>query len=256
MKRIFWISIFISCFTATWVRATNDSTATHILNLAHHSYQEEKYNLSIDYYTQLIESQYENADLFYNLGNAYYKNGELAHAILWYERALRLAPTDEDIKHNLTFVNQKITDKIEAIPQSFFERKWIETAHRATERQWAIISIVASALLIVSIMLFLFSKRSGIRLIAVIAQVILALQLILSILFARYEKQYLQSKDEAIIMGMVVEAKSEPNATSNTLFVVHEGLKVTLTNEVNGWVEIKLPNGERGWIQENVIEVI
>lgn len=252
-----WLTLLILSFCFSIIYGSNIDTAaqTH-MTLGNEAYQKENYSLAIDYYTQNIEDGYESVSLYYNLANAYFKNGNNARALLWYERALRLAPADEDIKHNIAFVNQKITDKIDPIPTSIFSRWWTAMAKQFNEKQWAIISIISASLLLIAVLLFLFSKNRAIRISGFIILWLSAIILIFSILFASKEKKSLESHQEAIIMDLVVEAKNEPNASGKTLFVIHEGLKVEITAEMNGWIEIKIPNGEKGWIMENMVEVI
>ena len=134
-----------------------------LLRRADSVYQQENYADAITLYEQIAANGNEGSILFYNLGNAYYKNGDNAKALLWYERALKLDPTDEDIQHNIAFVNQKIIDKIDAVPETLFAQWWQKVTNLMNERQWAILSIIGSFLLFLSIGAYLFARSGGVR---------------------------------------------------------------------------------------------
>lgn len=256
MKRLSIFFLLTICFSIIYANTEADTSAQGLMVMGNESYQKENYSLAIDYYQQIIDYGYESAALYYNLGNSYYKNGNNAQALLWYERAQRLAPGDEDIHHNIVYVNQKITDKIDPIPQSIIVRWWNNLAKKCNEKQWSILSIICCGILVASIIVFLFSKRKGLRIGGFNLLWCSAIVLVFSIIFASKEKKSMEAQNEAIVMDLVVEAKNEPNVTGKTLFVIHEGLKVEITSEMNGWIEIKIPNGEKGWIMENMVEVI
>ena len=226
------------------------------MNRADSAYQQETYTDAIALYEQVVANGNEGATLFYNLGNAYYKIGENAKALLWYERALKLDPSDEDIQHNIAFVNRKIIDKIDAVPETLFAQWWRKIANLMNERQWAILSIIGSFLLFLSIGAYLFSRSGGLRTTGFVTFWISIIIIVFSVIFANKQKEKATQHTEAIVMDLVVDAKNAPNAAGKNLFVIHEGLKVQITNEMNGWVEIRLPNGEKGWIARNSIEKI
>ena len=229
---------------------------TQLLKKANDAYQQENYNEAIDLYEQVAKQKIGSADLYYNLGNAYYKAGFNAKALLWYERALRLNPSDEDIMHNIAFVNQKITDKIEPLPPTTLQRLWNNLSMSCTERQWGILSIVFSFLVTLCMVTYIFARHSGLRIGAFVTFWIAAILLVFSIIFGSKEKARAQQNNEAIVMNLVVEAKSEPTSNGHTIFVIHEGLKVQMEKEENNYVEIRIPNGEKGWISKSAIEKI
>lgn len=229
---------------------------TQLLQKANKAYQQENYNEAIDLYEQVAQQKIGSADLYYNLGNAYFKAGFNAKALLWYERALRLNPSDEDVQHNIAFVNQKISDKIEPLPQTTVQRLWNNISMSFSERQWGILSIVFSFLLTLCVVAYIFARHAGLRIGAFIIFWISALLLVLSVVFGHKEKARAQQNDEAIVMNLVVEAKSEPTSGGRTIFVIHEGLKVQMGKEMNNYVEIRIPNGEKGWISKSAIEKI
>lgn len=254
MKKIQHI-LYLFLFTLSATFCYGNEVAA-IMSRADSAYQQENYTDAIALYEQIVANGNEGATLFYNLGNAYYKNGENAKALLWYERALKLDPSDEDIQHNIAFVNRKIIDKIDAVPETLFAQWWQKVTNLMNERQWAILSIIGSFLLFLSIGAYLFARSSGLRTTGFVTFWLSIIVIVFSVIFSAKQKEKATQHTEAIVMDLVVDAKNAPNAGGKNLFVIHEGLKVQITNEMNGWVEIRLPNGEKGWIAQNSIEKI
>ena len=254
MKKIQYI-LFVILFTMSAAVCYGD-TDEQLLLRADSAYQQENYTEAITLYEQIAANGNEGAILFYNLGNAYYKSGENAKALLWYERAHKLDPSDEDIQHNIAFVNRKIIDKIDAVPETLFAQWWRKVTDLMSEQQWAVLSIIGSFLLFLSIGAYLFARSGGLRTTGFVTFWISIIVIVFSVIFANRQKEKATQHTEAIVMDLVVDAKNAPNASGKNLFVIHEGLKVQITNEMNGWVEIRLPNGEKGWIAQNSIEKI
>lgn len=227
-----------------------------VMQNGNEAYQQENYSEAIQLYQSIINEGNEGSILFYNLGNAYYKSGDLARALLWYERALRLDPNNDDIKHNILFVNNKIIDKIENIPEFVLSKWWNTLSKSMTSRSWAIVSIILAFLLFLLIVIFSMSRRQWLHTLSFILGVLVFITLIVSIAFAEKEKNRYEKAPEAIVMESVVSAKNTPNQSGGDLFVIHSGLKVRVTDKIGEWYEIMLPNGEKGWVQADDIEVI
>ncbi|MCQ2286563.1 MAG: tetratricopeptide repeat protein [Bacteroidales bacterium] len=173
-----------------------------VMQQANEAYQQKDYATSIDLYQQIVEAGNEGAILYYNLGNAYFKNDELAKAVLWYERARRLDPRNEDIQHNIAFVNQKLIDKIDVLPELFITRWWKGVSQSFTSNGWAIASIIFSALFFLFLALFLLLKNPRIKSLSIILSIICIVLLIFSILFAHQEKNRYEKHPEAIVMDL------------------------------------------------------
>ena len=251
MRRIIAFIAFLSVSFFTFA-SVDDS----LMQQGNTAYQNGDYNLAIDCYQEIIDHGNEGAILYYNLGNAYFKAKQTADALLWYERALRLDPSNEDIKHNIAFANMQITDKIEVLPELFIVRWWNGLSQSMTATAWAVMAVVFGALFALSIALMIVSRRRWLSVTAVALVLISLIIAIFSLIFASKEsKRYIQ-QPEAIVMQSVVNAKGTPNETGTSLFVIHEGLKVAVTDRVGSWVEIKLPNGEKGWVEDSSIEII
>ncbi len=249
-KIIAIIAIFSIAFSA--FASVDDS----LMQQGNTAYQNGDYELAIDCYHEIISHGNEGAILYYNLGNAYFKAKQTPEALLWYERALRLDPSNEDIKHNIAYANMQITDKIEVLPELFIVRWWNALSKSMTVTGWAMSAVVFGAFLALSIALILVSRRRWFSVTTVVLALFSLIIAIFSLIFASKESKRYIRQPEAIVMQSVVNAKGTPNETGTSLFVIHEGLKVAVTDRVGTWVEIRLPNGEKGWVEAATVEII
>lgn len=208
-------------------------------------------------YEQLLATEGEAADVYYNLGNAYFKSNEIAKAILNYERALLLAPADEDIKFNLSLAQSKIVDKVSE-PYRVFFSVWLEDIiNLFAMGTWAIVAIVAFLVFLSALLLFLFSNRVNARKIGFIFAIVSLFITIFANLSALHHHHKMTNRTAAIILQPSVTAKSTPDNSGTDLFVIHEGRKVNITDDtMKGWKEIELEDGTVGWVPTNVLEKI
>ena len=171
-------------------------------------------------------------------------------AILNYERAKKLNPRDEDIKHNLTIANAYVVDKIDIIPE-FFLKNWITNIVNMTSSDnWAIISISSFILFLLLFLIYLFSGRIGIKKLSFWLGILIFFISILSFYSSLRRKQLLTLRNSAIIITPTVTAKSSPAETGVDLFVIHEGARIKIVDSIDVWNEIKLSDGKRGWIRK------
>ena len=202
-------------------------------------------------YEKILATDMESVPLYYNLGNAYYKMHEYPLAIYYYEKALKIDPSNEEVQTNLAIANHAIVDKIEPVPQSFIVRGWRNARASLSGNQWAWCSIVFFALLLVSLFLFLRSRKVGLRKLGFFAGLVFLLVFGLSVVFAAQLKVASEKQDQAILMTPTVTVKSSPSETSVDLFVLHEGTKVSILETADGWCKIKIANGSVGWLMED-----
>lgn len=220
---------------------------------ANAAYNAGSYDTAVMLYNQILDNDVESVPLYYNMGNAYYKMREYPMAIYCYEKALKLDPSNDDVRTNLDIANLAIVDKIEPVPQSFIVKGWNGLKHKLSGDQWAYVSIGAFALLLVAAYLFLRARKMGWRKLGFFGGIVVALVLALSVVFAAQLKNASSRQDQAIVMKPTVTVKSSPNEASVDLFVLHEGTKVTLLDEADGWNKIKIANGSIGWLQADFI---
>lgn len=249
MKRII-NTILAILFTAT-VFAQAD-----LLQKANELYTKEQFKQSIDVYNQILMTNMESPEVYFNLGNAYYKTGQYTLAILNYERAKLLAPDDEDINFNLQVANQKVVDSIQELPGIFIVRWWNSLVNSQTTDGWAILSILSFVIFLIMLGFYFFAKTSEVKRITFWSGCFLIVFTIFSWSSAAKQKSRLVNHSEAIVMQPTVTVKSSPTETGTNLFVVHEGLKVKITDKLGDWVEIKLADGNKGWLLLESIERI
>lgn len=255
MKKIGLFYIVFSFTISIFANNLQDSLYK-IVEQGNQFYQRGKYTEAIESYLQVVESKFESSNLYYNLGNAFYKNNEFGKSILWYERALLLNPSNDDIKHNIAFVNQKLEDKIDVLPKLFITEWYDSISATLTSNQWAMLSIIACILVVLSILGTLFLRFSWGKSVSFIVGICFLICCIFSIHFAYKNNKSMENNPEAIVMKSVLTGKSTPSESGTDLFVIHEGLKVSITDQLNDWIEIKLPNGEKGWVEYSDIERI
>ncbi|MEA3446041.1 MAG: tetratricopeptide repeat protein, partial [Bacteroidota bacterium] len=245
--------IFIGLFIATLAFADSNQA---LIEMANKQYSDGDYPAAIANFEKVLETGYESAGLFYNLGNAYYKSGELSAAILFYEKAKLLAPNNEDINFNLELANSHVTDKLEIIPE-FFLVEWINSfSLMFSTNQWAIAGMIALGLCLIFFLIFLYNRVALIRRFSFYLSMLLLVATISSFIFSSKEAKKLSIRDTAIIFSPSVTVKSSPDESGTDLFLLHEGSKVRLIDSIGTWVEISLSDGNEGWIEKEAIRVI
>ena len=220
---------------------------------ANAAYADGRYDEAATLYQAMIDEQ-PNATLYYNLGNAQFKKGELAQAILAYERALRLEPNHKDAQYNLAFAQSRITDNI--VEQDFFVSSWARAVRNSlSESTWLILSISLFVLALAGLLLFLLGREPWLRKTAFhVAWVALLFSLIAGLNAASLHKRD-TLRNEAIITQGVVNAKSSPDRSGTDLFTVHEGTKVLIRETIGEWSNISVGSNE-GWIRTSCLERI
>lgn len=220
------------------------------------AYIKEDYATAIQVYEALLKDG-EAADVYYNLGNSYYKTGEIAKAVLNYERALLMQPGSGDIRANLEVARAKTIDKVEPIPEVFFVSWTKSLINSMSVDAWATWGIVSFILLIVALYFFIFSKQTLLKKIGFVAGIIFLIITVCANLFASQQKERLINRSEAIVMNPSVTVRSTPSESGTSLFILHEGRKISIKdNSMKEWKEIRLEDGKVGWIPASAIEII
>lgn len=251
MKKLITLILLIAPF---FLFAQEDNTT--LWQKANAFYTTEKYQQAVSAYEQIVASGKESAELYFNLGNAYYKTGDINNAILNYERAKLLAPHDVDIAFNLDIANQYVVTKIEELPQPFFLRWTTSVVNKYPTDTWAYISIGAFILFLLLLGLFLFSKTVSAKRISFWIGILAIILSGYTFSMAAQQKGKINNRKHAIVFSPRVTVKSSPSETGTDLFLIYEGLKVEVTDSLNTWSEIKLADGNKGWLQTSCIEKI
>jgi len=207
-------------------------------------------------YRQLYDEGYRSEDLLFNAGNAFFKSGDNASAIVFYERAKLLAPADEDIDYNLQIARSRITDRFETVPQLFFV-KWFDfLSLLASTNVWAVAALAMFVAALILVLIFLTKSRARGRLLSFwlfLAALVLS---VFMILLAIRNNSLVNNSNRAVITCSIVTGRSAPGETGNELFVLHSGTTVTIEQELGSFLEVRLPDGNKGWIRSDCMEKI
>ena len=220
------------------------------------AYVNGNYQEAIKVYESLLK-QGESAELYYNLGNAYYRTENITRAVLNYERALLLSPGDGDIRFNLQIARSKTIDKIVPESEMFFVTWYRSLVNIMSVDGWGRMALVSLALVIVLFLVYLFSARVWVQKVGFFGGGILLVVFVFSNFFAWQQRQQLLNREGAIVVAPSVTVKSTPAQNGTDLFILHEGTKVVITDgSMKSWREIRLADGKKGWIESKKIELI
>lgn len=273
MKKISILFSLLILFSATLMAQTENQVAsdsiisnqqaevlTQIQNVskadADSAYIKEDYATAISIYENLLKKGV-SAEIYYNLGNSYYKAGDIARAILNYERAVLLSPNNSDYNTNLDIASAKKVDKDEYSSEIFIISWGKSIVNLMSSDQWAIFSVIVFIIFLVGLSLFVFSKKSTIKKTSFVFGLCALILVPITNYYASYQRNKILSKNTAIVLEPSVTVRSTPSETGTSLFVIHEGKKVNIKDgSMTSWKEIELENGQVGWIPTEVIEVI
>ncbi len=227
-----------------------------IFDSANKFYIDEKYQEAVDEYVKILNTGYENGAIYFNLGNAYYKLGSIGKAILYYEKAKKIIPSDEDIINNLNLANLYIADKITPIPELFYIRYFKSFTKLMSPNNWMKVFLTLYVMLCLVICGRIIIKKQKVKNFLHKLIFLSAFLTALSLFILLYSFYELNRHDWAIVMSDKVEVSSSPTEDSTQLFSVHEGTKVKIKRTNEKWIEISLADGKVGWITKDHIEII
>lgn len=252
MYKIFF---FILTVSHTLVAFPN-SNADELLSAANKAYLDNQYSHATELYEEILALGLESVNLYYNLGNAYFREGRYGRAILNYERALRLKPGHENSYFNLLVAQSRIVDKVTPVPTIFYVRWWRSFYSVFSINNWGWMVIVCLLMALICLGYYFFTSKRRNKILAFAGACGFFFLMLVSNLAARSQHYNNHKRMEGIIILPRVAAKSSPSETSPELFVVHEGSKGLIINELNEWFEIRLANGNVGWVKKGSLEVI
>jgi tetratricopeptide (TPR) repeat protein len=219
-------------------------------------FQNGEYEKALNSYGEILQMGYESADLYYNMGNCHYKLGENARAILNYERALRIRPRDEDIRFNLQIANLSVTDKIQEIPELFYVRYYKQFRSLFSLRALTLISLIFYFFVIGSLVAWLLIRNRSVRRVLKAALIVFLIFFIVSSLTTVSKILSMKRRIEAVVMVQEVNVRSAPQDEATEIFTIHEGLKIRISNKRGDWYEIRLADGNEGWLPAKDVEII
>jgi len=253
-KKASKVFILISLFVLSPAFASNVNAVTKAE--ADSAYIRGQYQQAIKDYEELLK-QGAAPELYYNLGNAYYRTENITRAVLNYERALLLSPGDRDIRFNLQIASSKTIDKIVPESEMFFFSWYRSLVNLTSVDGWATIALISLALVIFLLLVYLFAERILFRKIGFFGGIVLLLLFLVSNIFGWQQKQGLVNRKGAIIISHYCTVKSSPSKNGTDLFILHEGTKVNIKDgSMKDWKQVRIADGKEGWIQTNQLEEI
>jgi tetratricopeptide (TPR) repeat protein len=249
MKRHLFILIFI--LTSYGFAQNND-----LFEKGNALYNQGKYNEAIDAYITILDTKNHSSELYFNLGNAYYKLNKVAPSIYYYEKALQLSPNDEEIKNNLVFAKNMTIDAIDTIPEVGLSKFTKSIANYMTFDGWAKTAVILVFCFVILFLIYYFAYTTIRKRLSFIASMASLFLLVITLILA-FHKFNLDKKDKpAIVFAQESKVKAEPNLRSEESFILHEGTKVQIIDTVKSWKKIKLADGKMGWISQDDIKAL
>lgn len=235
---------------------TGTAQNTSLFDQATTAYNEGAYEKCIDLYKTILDSGEHSAEVYYNLGNSYYKLNDVANSIYFYEKALLLAPNDPEILNNLGYAQQMTLDAIEVLPETGFSKLYKTVTETLTFDEWAYLGVVLMMLFVALYIVFYYARYSSRKRWAFIGSLVSLAIAVISVIFAFIQYQDFKTHRPAIIFADEVNIQAEPNITSNEVFVLHAGTKVNVLEELNDWKKISLSDGKTGWISSSNLKLL
>lgn len=242
--------------TESTENAPENASLESLWDEANTAYLRSDFRTAIRTYQEILDRGMVSAKLYYNLGNACFKDNRTGEAILYYHRALLLKPGDEDIRYNLSVAEGRTIDRIEPIPE-FFLKEWLHTLRtQLGGTTWTILSLLLLALTLTSGLLFLLAQRLSLRKGGFFAGLGFGVLFLITTLFASSARREVLDHDRAVVLSSAVSVKSSPDKSATDLFVLHEGTCLTLGEALGDWQEITIADGKKGWLEKRHIEAI
>ena len=243
--------------TIVFICLLNSINATNpIIIEAEKAYDNKNYKLAIEKYEGLINEGFKSFELYYNIGNSYYRNKNIGKAIYYYELARKINPNDEDIRINLAIVNSQTIDKIDSKENFFINAVKTNVLQSISTTSWAWLTIILISISFLMYFLFYYFNSSTLKRICFIIASIFLISFFITYFLGNTA---LNSKIEnkfAIILSTQVNVTNEPNTVATNKFTLHEGTKVKIVESNTDWVLIKLENGNEGWIKLKDVGII
>ncbi len=227
-----------------------------LFNKANNYYKVKKYIDAIATYNEILKQGNESYIVYYNLGNTYYKNGNFGYAILYFEKALKLSPGDEDIIHNIAIVSSKLKDKVEIVPKLFIFNWWEALISIFSPDAWTIVTSIFFIMILLAITLFFFSRTFILNRIAFFCGIIFIFLFFISFILTIGKIESAKGSNYGVLINNVANVKSSPDENGKVTFIIHEGLKVKIEDEIDNWYKIRLTDGKLGWIEKEDIGII
>lgn len=231
-------------------------TSSELFSKANTFYKNGQYSKATQLYLNIEKSGLESEELFFNLGNSYYKLNKVAPSIYYYEKTLKLNPMHQDAANNLAFAKRMTIDIIEDLPKTFLQRFSSNVIQKLTYNTWAIIAVTASFLAAILFLLYYFSEAPKRKIFYFNTTIFAVFVMTVTVVFAYSNYETTQKSSYAIIFSSKSEIKNAPSLNGEVVFELHEGTKVTVLDELSNWKKIKIADGKTGWVNAADIKEI
>lgn len=249
MRILFMLSLLFGSFSYA-------QTSDELFSKANDFYKNGQYSKAIQLYLNIEKQGMESDDLFFNLGNSYYKLNKVAPSIYYYEKALKLNPIHEDASINLAFAKRMTIDIVEDLPESFLQRFSSAVIQKLTYDTWAILGVIASFLAAFLFLMYYFSYSPKQKIFYFNTTIFMFFVMIIMVVFAFSNYDITQKSRSAIVFSLKSDIKNSPSIDGEEVFELHEGTKVYILDELSNWKKIKLADGKIGWINATDIKEI
>jgi tetratricopeptide (TPR) repeat protein len=219
-------------------------------------YQKGNYIEAVKAYESVLKGNKQSAELYFNIGNCYYKLNKVAPAIYNYEKALVLEPNDKEVQNNLKFAHKLQIDEIKEVQKVGFEKLIRDFTGAFHYNTWAWIAVAFVFLFLLFFIGYFFSQTTVFKRVFFIGMFVLVFLLLISISSAIFERNHFKNEKPAIVFAEVVSVKNEPRASGSEVFILHEGTKVFVKEALENWKKIQLTDGTEGWIEESAIREV
>ena len=245
MKIFFFILLIFS----------NTQNIDNLFEESNDLYTNGDYQNAVQGYLEIVKSGFESAELYFNIGNSFYKLNNIPESNYYYEKAKSISPNDDDILTNLSFAQNLRIDKIETLPVTDIQNLKLSILDLLSEKGWSYVLVILIWIMCFTFIVYNLANNPKFkRLFFSISFVLLILSSFT--LFINFEKKKISEIKYAIIYDKEIEVWSEPNNISELKFLLHEGTKVKQIDVIEDWLNIQLENGTIGWIQSSSLRIL
>lgn len=247
------LNIFLTFFFLfIMVRLSVAQSPESLFDVANQTYKESNYSQAAALYQKILENGYESGEVYFNLGNTYYKMNEIGLAILYYEKAKLFISSDQALEQNLNLARLRVVDQIESIPKLFLEEWWDALVHLLPLNTFLWLSFILFTLTAAMAGIWMLHNRTFFRRLIWFFLTMFTMILLLS----GVQIYQFETTQFGIILDEKVSVLGEPDLTGTEVFILHEGTKVKINRRIDGWFEITIPDGKTGWLLKSNIGVI
>jgi tetratricopeptide (TPR) repeat protein len=249
MKKVLFLLLIITC-------SVSAQNVDSLFVAANNLYKEGKFEKAIENYKKVEAQELVSTELYYNLGNSYYKLNKVGPSIYYYEKALKLNPSNKDVKNNLVFAKRLALDNIEELPQTVLQKLNTNYLQELSYNQWAVVVIVFSILASLLFLLFYFAEIPSRKRFYFVTSIGSFIFLLASLFITFNQYNFSKKNKEAIVFAEKTEIRNAPTLNSEIVFTLHEGTKVIVLDAVDNWKKVIIKDGKLGWIIAEDIKLL